>query len=640
MKKLYMLFFTLLISTLSFGQGTETFDNFPSTSSSYVNGTFDGQDGSTWTYTQCRGDLSITGQSIMLGKDRTPQAEVYSGTIPGGIGTISFNYMQAFSTNVNLNILVNDIVVGNVTSSGEQNATKASGTITVNQPGDVVLKFKNVNNSDGQVVIDDVVWTGYTGAATPTISTSSSVSGMFYYEGNPPSSEKTFTVSGINLTSDVVVTAPTNFEVSLTSGSGFGSSVNLTPTTGTVNPTDVYVRLVSGLSANTYTGDATASSTGASDQTVSLSGLVSPADPLITISGFVSSLEYAVGNGPSSDDSFSVEGIFLTNDITVTAPTNFEVSLTSGSGFGSSVTLTQSGGTVAPTDIYVRLAAGLAENTYSGDVTASSTGATDKTITVSGLVNPAAVCANVGDIIITEIMQNPSAAADADGEYFEVYNTTGSAIDMIGWTISDADSESHTIGSTLVVPANGYAVLGINSDSVTNGGVSVDYQYSGFNLANGADEIIISCSSNVIDQVSYDGGPTFPDPNGASMELSTTAMNSTDNDNGANWGTATSTFGSGDKGTPGAANDFTLSAKQFEANNFKMYPNPTSLGYVKLLSKNNAPMTVSVFDLLGKQVLYKAVKNNTVDVSSLKTGLYLMKVTQDNASITKKLVVQ
>jgi hypothetical protein len=51
-------------------------------------------------------------------------------------------------------------------------------------------------------------------------------------------------------------------------------------------------------------------------------------------------------------------------------------------------------------------------------------------------------------------------------------------------------------------------------------------------------------------------------------------------------------------------------------------------------------MTVSVFDLLGKQVLHKAVKNNTLDVSSLKTGLYLMKVSQDNASITKKLVVQ
>lgn len=92
--------------------------------------------------------------------------------------------------------------------------------------------------------------------------------------------------------------------------------------------------------------------------------------------------------------------------------------------------------------------------------------------------------------------------------------------------------------------------------------------------------------------------------------------------------------------TSRSLSDITLDSKSFELNSFKMYPNPTSLGYVKLLSKSNAPMTVSVFDLLGKQVLHKAVKNNTLDVSGLKTGLYLMKVSQDNASITKKLVVQ
>ncbi|GGK22848.1 hypothetical protein GCM10007962_16330 [Yeosuana aromativorans] len=92
--------------------------------------------------------------------------------------------------------------------------------------------------------------------------------------------------------------------------------------------------------------------------------------------------------------------------------------------------------------------------------------------------------------------------------------------------------------------------------------------------------------------------------------------------------------------TSRSLSDITLDSKSFELNSFKMYPNPTSLGYVKLLSKNNAPMTISVFDMLGKQVLHKAVKNNTLDVSSLKTGLYLMKVSQDNASITKKLVVQ
>jgi len=159
MKKLYFLLFTFLITSFSFGQGTENFDNFTETSSSYASGTFTGQDGSTWTYVQSRGDQSITDKSIMLGRNRSPQAEVYSGSISGGVGTINFNYQRAFSTNVNLNILVNDVVVGNVSSTDE--TVQNSGTITVNEPGNVVLKFISVNNSDGQVTIDDISWTGY-----------------------------------------------------------------------------------------------------------------------------------------------------------------------------------------------------------------------------------------------------------------------------------------------------------------------------------------------------------------------------------------------------------------------------------------------------------------------------------------------
>ena len=167
MKKLYFLLFTILMSAVSFGQGTETFDNFTETGSGYANGSFVGQDGITWTYVQSRGDQSINGKSIMLGRNRSPQAEVYSGTISGGVGTISFNYQRAFSTNVSLNVLINDVVFGTVTSN--VNDVVNSGPITVNQPGDVVIKFISTNNSDGQVTIDDVVWTGFAGAPTPSM---------------------------------------------------------------------------------------------------------------------------------------------------------------------------------------------------------------------------------------------------------------------------------------------------------------------------------------------------------------------------------------------------------------------------------------------------------------------------------------
>ena len=37
---------------------------------------------------------------------------------------------------------------------------------------------------------------------------------------------------------------------------------------------------------------------------------------------------------------------------------------------------------------------------------------------------------SAGDVIITEFMANPDCSLDADGEYFEIYNTTGSDINI------------------------------------------------------------------------------------------------------------------------------------------------------------------------------------------------------------------
>jgi len=82
-----------------------------------------------------------------------------------------------------------------------------------------------------------------------------------------------------------------------------------------------------------------------------------------------------------------------------------------------------------------------------------------------------------GDVIINEIMQNPNAVTDANGEWFELYNTTGADIDINGWTIADFGIDSHLINNSgpLYIPAGGYLVLGSNNDSITNGGVDVAY---------------------------------------------------------------------------------------------------------------------------------------------------------------------
>ena len=157
-------------------------------------------------------------------------------------------------------------------------------------------------------------------------------------------------------------------------------------------------------------------------------------------------------------------------------------------------------------------------------------------------------------IVINEIMQNPNAVSDTNGEWFELYNPSTVDVDIRGWVISDAGTDTHTITSAtaVVVPAGGYAVLGRNSNVATNGGVTVAYAYSSFTLGNAADEIILSDGNgNEIDRVEWDGGTTFPNPTGASMSLISPTL---DNNVGSSWCVATTAFG-GDRGTPGGAND-------------------------------------------------------------------------------------
>lgn len=149
----------------------ENFNNF-SEGGSYQSGTFVGQDGSTWGYSSCRGDISITGSSATLGKGRTPNAEVNSGIINGGISTLKFDYMQAFSTPVNMDVYVNDVYVTTV-NGGAQNVVTSSGDIPVNVTGDFTLSFVQASSTAGQITIDNIEWTaagsGGGGATTTEI---------------------------------------------------------------------------------------------------------------------------------------------------------------------------------------------------------------------------------------------------------------------------------------------------------------------------------------------------------------------------------------------------------------------------------------------------------------------------------------
>lgn len=173
-------------------------------------------------------------------------------------------------------------------------------------------------------------------------------------------------------------------------------------------------------------------------------------------------------------------------------------------------------------------------------------------------------------LVINEIMQNPSAVYDENGEWFEIYNAGTDTVDLNGFTIKDNGTDSHQITSSVLLPPFSFSVLGRNVDSTTNGGLSVDYEYSGFTLANGDDEILLIDSYGItVDSVAYDGGAEWPDPTGATMALLDLNF---DNNIGENWVEYDSlTYGDGDYGTPGEENfpveiewDFSLSEPVFE----------------------------------------------------------------------------
>ncbi len=107
-----------------------------------------------------------------------------------------------------------------------------------------------------------------------TVSTST-LTGFSYFEGSGPSAEQSFTVTGTNLTHDINIYPPSNYQISTGTGGAFSATdpITLTQSGGSVNAT-IYVRLQAGLTVDTYVGDIGLASTGATGKAVSCSGEV------------------------------------------------------------------------------------------------------------------------------------------------------------------------------------------------------------------------------------------------------------------------------------------------------------------------------------------------------------------------------
>ncbi|MFQ5634615.1 MAG: lamin tail domain-containing protein [Gammaproteobacteria bacterium] len=110
-------------------------------------------------------------------------------------------------------------------------------------------------------------------------------------------------------------------------------------------------------------------------------------------------------------------------------------------------------------------------------------------------------------IVITEYLANPVGVADSAGEYFEIFNTTTSSVDLNGLVVRDDGSNAFTVGALVVAPRS-FAVF--SASAGVSLGLTPDYVYGGMALTNTADEIgLYRPDDTLINKVSYTDGDWF-----------------------------------------------------------------------------------------------------------------------------------
>lgn len=173
-------------------------------------------------------------------------------------------------------------------------------------------------------------------------------------------------------------------------------------------------------------------------------------------------------------------------------------------------------------------------------------------------VTPPAGAIGYGDLLITEVMYNPTSLSDTEGEWFEVYNNSDQSINLQNLILGRDDADRHTITDPIELAAGDYHVFERN-DTATNAGNSYIFGSDILLPNTGAllsifNEGTESDPGALIFSVDY-GGANFPDGSGASISLNPNLLTASDAVLGSSWCISTSTYNTGDLGTPGTAND-------------------------------------------------------------------------------------
>jgi len=303
---------------------------------------------------------NVTGEdSFRLGLAKYTETATYS--------TVKYSYNQTYLVVVKHNILsgtLNDSVSLYVFETGVPGIEPATPTVgplapAVTDPtrlGSVCLRQYAAN----QNYMVDGIRIGTTWAdvcpstSTPFISATPGSLGFDTLLLNDTSAVQSYTVSGSNLTAGITVTAPsTDFRVSLTSGSGYTNTLTIPQSGGSVPATPVYVIFKPTSTEGARSGNITNTSTGADAQNVAVSGYGIKIKLLSSLASFG-----GVEVGQTSAEQFytyQASELSVGEDLTISAPSHYQISWTSGSGFTTSlIKPIPSGGRLPLDTVFVR----------------------------------------------------------------------------------------------------------------------------------------------------------------------------------------------------------------------------------------------------------------------------------------------
>lgn len=522
----------------------------------------EGNNGSAWVTIDNFNSLPTTGTTKIYSSATTP-------VLPANMVAFRFSYSKSTG-----NLALDDVSItsgGTLPSfvNGYENLT-ALGTsqsvsgLNASTPYFYRVRAQSGTNTSANSNVIAVITS--TGGTTPELTiTPATLAGFSYTEGNGPSPSQIYNLGGYNLVTPgtITITGSADYEVS-TDNNTFSGSANAVVSNATLPSTPVYIRLKAGLSIGNYTNEVIANAGGgAPTANVSCTGNVTSILPPAITAGSLTAYGNQTVNTVSSEKSYTVSGNNLTNDIIITPPAGFEISLTSGSGFvanPSTLTLSQTGGVVASGSIFVRFAPKSAQ-VYSGNISHTSIGATAQDVAVSGT---GIAVSTTPQVVISQVYGGGgNSGAAYMNDFIELFNRGTSSVNLTGWSVQYASatgtSWTNTTALTNVTLAPGqyYLIKGASGGAVgavlptpdATGTINMSATTGKVALVNSTTALTGACptGTSIIDFVGFgtancfEGTATTPAPSNSTAVLRGSNGCTDNNENSSDFASGTPT---------------------------------------------------------------------------------------------------